>query len=1151
MTNRVNSKRSQAFGKRGRLVGTTLAAVLLGSSAQAALVSVCSGVSLPRSVVTGIIGGPLNGIVTPVQGTVNSLLGALTGLPLIGGTLNPLLPAPLSIDVAGLLSNAASGAPITLQALATNGTIVGPADTCQSTADGYSLNTPAGISIGGNAITGLGNGTQASAGSLGAIALGNGATTSVAASNSIALGANTSATAANSVALGAGSTATRGAVAGYTAPGLAAPQTSAGEVSVGAPGATRQITNVAAGSAPTDAVNVSQVTAAITASAAASPLQYSNPATPTTPNGGVPTNDVTLVGGAAGAVTVHNVAPGVVAAGSTDAVDGGQLFTTNQNVATNTTNIAGNTATIATNTTNIAGNTNSITNLNNGTAGIVRQVGGAPGAGTITVGAQTAGTLVDFTGTGGSRRLTGILPGTVSDGSTDAVNGSQLFATNTNVAGNTTSITNLSTGINNGTLGLVQQIGGAPGAGIITVGAGTAGTTINVSGTGGTRTITGVTAGVNPTDAVNVSQLIAFGSPGANAVLYDTLGATRLNSITLIGGAAGPVNIRNVAPGILSGTSTDAVNGSQLFATNTNVTNNTTSITNLNNGTAGLVRQVGGSPGNGLITVGAETGGTNVSVAGTAGNRIVSGVAAGVAPTDAVNVSQLSAVSAGSANAVLYDTVGGVRQNTVTLAGGAAGPVTVTNVAAGALNATSTDAVNGAQLFATNTQVATNTTNIATNTTNIANNTTAIMNIQNGTSGIVQQTGGSPGTGPIIVGAATGGTIVNVTGTDGTRTVTGVTAGAVTAGSTDAVNGAQLFATNANVTTNTSSITNLTTNITNGTVGLVQQTGGAPGNGDITVGATTGGTTINVAGTGGDRIITGVAPGMAANDAATVGQLAMVTGGAFNAVQYDTVGGTRQNSITLVGGSAGPVTITDVAPGLVAAGSTDAVNGGQLASLTTTVAGNTSTINNIVNGQAGAFRSDNTAGAAAPAATGANSTAGGFGATASGPRDTSLGNGATSTGTNSVALGYASSDGGQSNVVSVGSVGGERRLTNVGPGLSGTDAVNLSQLQAATASFQATTGNLQNQINGLDYDLSRAKRLANAGTAGAMAVAGLPQAFTEGKGMIAGAVGYWQNQVAFAVGLSKIVGERTVLKAGGSVSGRGTAGFNAGVGFEF
>ncbi|MDQ7212826.1 hypothetical protein RCH46_28955, partial [Serratia fonticola] len=57
-----------------------------------------------------------------------------------------------------------------------------------------------------------------------------------------------------------------------------------------------------------------------------------------------------------------------------------------------------------------------------------------------------------------------------------------------------------------------------------------------------------------------------------------------------------------------------------------------------------------------------------------------------------------------------------------------AGPNKLTNVAAGELSATSTDAVNGSQLNATNDQVATNTTNIATNTANIAGNTTDIAN---------------------------------------------------------------------------------------------------------------------------------------------------------------------------------------------------------------------------------------------------------------------------------------------------------------------------------------------------------------------------------------------------------------------------------------
>ncbi len=215
------------------------------------------------------------------------------------------------------------------------------------------------------------------------------------------------------------------------------------------------------------------------------------------------------------------------------------------------------------------------------------------------------------------------------------------------------------------------------------------------------------------------------------------------------------------------------------------------------------------------------------------------------------------------------------------------------------------------------------------------------------------------------------------------------------------------------------------------------------------------------------------------------------------------------------------------------------------------MAGNTTAITNLTNGSAGAFQSNNAAAAAAPIASGANASAGGFGASATGAGGLALGNGASSTGTGSVALGQGSTDGGAARVVSVGGVGSERRITNVGPAVNGTDAVNLSQLQTATNSFTATAAGLQGQLNQTNFDLNQVRRRANGGTAGAMAVAGLPQAFEPGKSMIGGAVGYWADQVAFAIGVSSIVGERTVVKAGGSISNQGVGGFNAGIGFQF
>jgi autotransporter adhesin len=95
----------------------------------------------------------------------------------------------------------------------------------------------------------------------GSVAVGSGA--GATGKNAAAIGAGSSATADNSVALGAGSTATRGAQSSYKDPISGRTASSVGEVSVGSPGAERQITNVAPGTAPTDAATVAQVQTAI------------------------------------------------------------------------------------------------------------------------------------------------------------------------------------------------------------------------------------------------------------------------------------------------------------------------------------------------------------------------------------------------------------------------------------------------------------------------------------------------------------------------------------------------------------------------------------------------------------------------------------------------------------------------------------------------------------------------------------------------------------------------------------------------------------------------------------------------------------------------------------------------------------------------
>lgn len=306
-------------------LSAALSAALAGLATQAqagtAVVSGCSGVSLPPSVVTGIMKPVVTGVAAPLENGVNGVLGAVGNLPLIG-----TLPGTVNTNATGLLNQAASGQPITLSALTTSGTVVGPADTCVTTSDEITLNQEAGIAIGGNKITGLGaNGAAATAGEVGSIALGNNASTAAGATNALALGTGASAANANSVALGAGSTANANLAAAAFRPGGAAVAgaSASGEVSVGGAGSFRRLTNVAAGSADTDAANIGQLKAVDARVSAVETL-------------GLRYDDATKTKatlGGAGGTTITNLRAGLVSAASTDAVNGAQLHATNEALA--------------------------------------------------------------------------------------------------------------------------------------------------------------------------------------------------------------------------------------------------------------------------------------------------------------------------------------------------------------------------------------------------------------------------------------------------------------------------------------------------------------------------------------------------------------------------------------------------------------------------------------------------------------------------------------------------------------------------------------------------------------------------------------------------------------------------------------------------
>ena len=378
----------------------------------------------------------------------------------------------------------------------------------------------------------------------------------------------------------------------------------------------------------------------------------------------------------------------------------------------------------------------------------------------------------------------------------------------------------------------------------------------------------------------NAADIADLQAADAFNVKYDSLTKGKIS----LGGAGG-TTISGVKAGALTATSTEAVNGGQLYATNQQVAANTGNITNLDR----------------RVTI---TEGDIVSIAnGTKGLVLTDG------KTTSVDKSGTS--------------------TTVALAG-ANGARTVSGVKAGTLTATSTEAVNGGQLYATNQQVAANTGNITNLDRRVTITEGDIVSIANGTKGLVLTDGKTTS-----VDKSGTSTTVALAGANGARTVSGVKAGALTATSTEAINGGQLYATNQQVASNTTRITTVEGNLTQlggktealGKSVAANLGGGASYNADTgTVSApsytvagtkhnnvgsafaavdgnlttirqditsiikgekglvTTDGqvtsidksgssTVINVAGAQGDRIITGVADGVAANDVATKGQL--------------------------------------------------------------------------------------------------------------------------------------------------------------------------------------------------------------------------------------------------------------------------------------
>ncbi|HGM7319920.1 TPA: ESPR-type extended signal peptide-containing protein [Stenotrophomonas maltophilia] len=923
------------------------------------------------------------------------------------------------------------------------------------------------------------------------------------------LGAEATSNQANSVALGYRSAALRGAQASYSAYGLTAPQVSAGEVSVGtAGGGERQITNVAAGSVNTDAVNVAQLKGAISLidDVAAAAVTYD------LDGAGNPNYRRVTLGAGTGTTTIGNLAAGAVTASSLEAVNGGQLAATN--------------------------------------AAIAGFFGGRaafdPASGAFTAPLFEISTI----STGGA-----IAKG-LYENATDAfaaVDGS-LVNLNTQITDirnggtkylrvNSTGTEALASGTDSIAVGTNAR---ATAANSIAVGAGSLAdraNSVSIGAAGAERQVTNLAAGTAATDAVNVGQLQASEQ---GALRYDLNGDGSVNYASATLGQAGTATtLRNLGPGQVSATSSEAINGAQLFAANQAV------ATHLGGGAAVNASGVLTAPTysiNNVAANGTVTKGSYNDV-GTAFDAVSNSLANVADQTDEIDKL-----------AVKYDVDGsGNVLNSVTLTGTGTGAVKITNVAAGSILAGSSDAITGDQLFSTNSTVANyfggttaynGTTNVwtapkfsissiatdGTFTSGDYNNVTAAFTAVDGSLKVLNQriTNGGGGSAYLAVNS----TAAAATAAGAEAVAVGPQASAAGANSVAVGNGASASAGNS-VALGAGSVASV--GAQSGYTGAYGQAGASNSAGEVSVGST-----------GSERKITHVADGSDTYDATNVGQLK-------NGVNYAIDESKKY---------------TD------------------------------QKIQNITN-VAGSFRANNTNNLADPSASGANSAAGGAGSTAAGANSTALGNGSQAQADNSVALG-AGSVANRANTVSVGASGAERQVVNVADGSQATDAVNVRQLQAsqqgtirydttvngATNYNSVTLGNTNSgpttvrnvaagtagtdavnvdqlksgmaqtldwskaytdeRMGGFERDLRKTDNRASAGIASAMATAALPQPSEAGRSMASVAAGSYNGESGVAVGISGVSeGGRWIYKFSGSTNSRGEAGVAVGAGIQW
>ncbi|MDY7893831.1 YadA-like family protein [Escherichia coli] len=877
---------------------------------------------------------------------------------------------------------------------------------------------------------------------------------------------------------------------------------------------------------------------------------------------------------------ITNVKDGDLTAGSTDAVNGSQLKTTNDAVAANTTNIA-------TNTTNITNLTDAVDSLGDDSL----------------LWNATAGAFSAAHGTDATSKITNVKDGDLTAGSTDAVNGSQLKTTNdavaantTNIATNTTNITNLTDAVDS--LGDDSLLWNA-----------TAGAFSAAHGTDATSKITNLLAGTvssDSTDAINGSQLYGLVDSftsylGGGADISDagvltgptyTIGGTDYNNVgdalaaintsfsTSLGDALlwdatakggdgafsagrGTDNtasiITNVADGAISSTSSDAINGSQLYDTSKYIAD-----------TLGGNAEVNAD---GTITAPTYT------IAGGSYSNV----------GDA-----LEAIDTTLDDALLWDATANDGNGAFSAGRGVDKTASViTNVADGAISSTSSDAINGSQLYTTNKYIADALGGDAE--VNADGSITApSYTIANAEYNNVGDALDALDDNALLWDATAndGAGAYNASHDGKASIITNVADGNIGEGSTDAINGSQLFNTNMLIQQNSEIINQLAGNTSETYIedngaginyvrtndnGLAFNDASASGIGATAVGynaVASGESSVAIGQGSSSTVDTGIALG-----SSSVSSRVIVKGSRDTSVSeegvvigYDTTDGELLGALS-IGDDGKYRQIINVADGSEAH---DAVTVRQLQNAIGAVATTPTKYfhANSTEEDSLAVGEDSLAMGAKTIVNGNAGIGIGYGAyvDANALNGIAIGSNARANHANSIAMGNGSQttrgaqtgytaynmDAPQNSVgeFSVGSEDGQRQITNVAAGSADTDAVNVGQLKVTDAQVSQNTQsitNLNNQVTNLD---TRVTNIENG--IGDIVTTGSTKYFktntdgvdanAQGKDSVAigsGSIAAADNSVALGTG--SVANEENTISVGSSTNQRRITNVAAGV----